>query len=78
MAANERMKTRLCKHFEKGYCRRGNTCNFAHGSKELRPRMSDDGFVVVPFNTHSTEVSLPSLQPSSCQLPSERQAYLAQ
>jgi len=30
-------KTRLCKFFEKGRCRRGQACTFAHGGHELAP-----------------------------------------
>mmetsp|Transcript_53130 Transcript_53130/g.113466 ORF Transcript_53130/g.113466 Transcript_53130/m.113466 type:complete len:683 (-) Transcript_53130:495-2543(-) len=29
-------KTKLCKFFSKGFCSRGHSCTFAHGSKELR------------------------------------------
>ena len=28
-------KTRLCRHFLKGYCERGNLCGFAHGVDQL-------------------------------------------
>ena len=28
-------KTQLCKHFEKGECKYGDKCNFAHGASEL-------------------------------------------
>lgn len=29
------LKVRLCRHFENGYCKRGETCNFAHGLNDL-------------------------------------------
>tara|TARA_Y100001970_G_scaffold271246_1_gene366215 strand:+ start:1199 stop:1747 length:549 start_codon:yes stop_codon:yes gene_type:complete len=29
-------KIRLCRHFEKGFCRRGSTCHFAHGLDDLQ------------------------------------------
>ena len=28
-------KTRLCRHFLKGFCERGNSCGFAHGVDQL-------------------------------------------
>lgn len=31
-----RYKTRVCKHYKKGFCRYGKTCKFAHGTRELR------------------------------------------
>jgi len=31
-------KTKLCKFFLKGQCRRGSTCTFAHGRRQLRPQ----------------------------------------
>jgi len=30
-------KAALCRHWERGHCALGDACNFAHGSKELRP-----------------------------------------
>eukprot|EP01062_Namystynia_karyoxenos_P012143 TRINITY_DN14361_c0_g1_i4.p1 TRINITY_DN14361_c0_g1~~TRINITY_DN14361_c0_g1_i4.p1 ORF type:complete len:377 (+),score=87.98 TRINITY_DN14361_c0_g1_i4:93-1223(+) len=33
-------KTRLCRHFERGHCRLGDKCGFAHGSVDLRQRAS--------------------------------------
>ncbi|XP_026193272.1 zinc finger CCCH domain-containing protein 33 [Cyclospora cayetanensis] len=30
-------KTQLCKHLERGYCRNGTSCPFAHSREELRP-----------------------------------------
>lgn len=32
-------KTRMCIDLQKGHCRFGNHCNFAHGTNELRPRI---------------------------------------
>lgn len=29
------LKIKLCRHFEHGYCMRGNSCCFAHGEREL-------------------------------------------
>lgn len=29
-------KTKLCRHFEKGFCAYGNECIFAHGHDQLR------------------------------------------
>ena len=31
-----RFKTRICRHFEKGFCRDGSQCPFAHGESEIR------------------------------------------
>ena len=31
-------KTKLCRFWHGGYCRYGNSCNFAHGADELRSR----------------------------------------
>jgi len=31
-------KRELCRHYQKGYCKLGNICNFAHGEDELRDR----------------------------------------
>lgn len=28
-------KIRLCRHYERGYCKRGSSCNFAHGLNDL-------------------------------------------
>lgn len=28
-------KTRLCRHYMKGFCERGSGCGFAHGSNDL-------------------------------------------
>lgn len=28
-------KTEICRHFDRGYCKLGNRCNFAHGDSEL-------------------------------------------
>lgn len=29
------MKTRICRHYLKGWCERGNECGFAHGTGDL-------------------------------------------
>lgn len=31
-------KTRMCRFFRKGLCRRGEACTFAHGQRQLRPQ----------------------------------------
>lgn len=31
-------KTKLCKFFAKGLCRRGHACTFAHGKRQIRPQ----------------------------------------
>jgi hypothetical protein len=31
-------KTKLCKFFRKGFCNKGQACNFAHGPEALQPR----------------------------------------
>jgi len=35
MQGGDLPKTKLCTHFEKGYCPRGDTCGFAHGAHEI-------------------------------------------
>ena len=47
-------KTKMCYHWQSGYCLMGNNCNFAHGIHELRiPR----SFTVV--NEHGQEIPVP-------------------
>jgi hypothetical protein len=29
------MKTRICRHYLKGWCERGSSCGFAHGTTDL-------------------------------------------
>ena len=31
-----RRKTKMCRHWQKGHCQRGNACNFAHGPEDLK------------------------------------------
>ena len=33
-----RIKSKICRHFMAGYCPYGDSCYFAHGEHELRPR----------------------------------------
>eukprot|EP00999_Lentomonas_sp_LEN2_P003090 NODE_942_length_1105_cov_39.691207_g898_i0.p2 GENE.NODE_942_length_1105_cov_39.691207_g898_i0~~NODE_942_length_1105_cov_39.691207_g898_i0.p2 ORF type:complete len:195 (-),score=38.69 NODE_942_length_1105_cov_39.691207_g898_i0:520-1044(-) len=36
-AGGDKRKTALCRHFSKGYCSMGDSCNFAHGVADLSP-----------------------------------------
>lgn len=51
-------RTQLCKHYLAGFCRRGDDCNFAHGSKFLRQRQRKRCFRILPGETKegSTDV----------------------
>jgi hypothetical protein len=37
--ASELAKTKICRFFRKGFCNKGETCNFAHGQSSLRPTL---------------------------------------
>jgi len=37
-SGESKRKTELCRHYARGYCQLGSSCNFAHGDEELRPR----------------------------------------
>ncbi|QDZ18309.1 hypothetical protein HOP50_01g08140 [Chloropicon primus] len=74
-------KTKMCYHWQSGYCLMGSNCNFAHGRHELRiPRSfaitSENGQdVPVPenaFNNRDLGKPVPEYQP---QAPSGPEAY---
>lgn len=46
-----KMKTRLCRHFERGYCRFGATCGFAHGAHELKTKVLSEADVTPQAET---------------------------
>lgn len=35
-------RTKICKHFEAGSCQKGSGCNFAHGSRRVKPHRGQD------------------------------------
>jgi len=40
---HRRYKTEICRHFSKGFCKLGQSCNFAHGDLELAPGVGRAG-----------------------------------
>lgn len=40
-------KSKLCRHWLKGHCNRGDTCNFAHGCEQLVARKSSPKTITV-------------------------------
>jgi hypothetical protein len=60
-------KTELCVNFERGSCKYGPQCRFAHGAAELRPRVRELGYKSQPcpdpVRVRSTLVLPPSPHP---------------
>lgn len=48
-------KTRICRHFLKGFCNRGEKCNFAHGYHQVKRNIKKP-IPIIPGNTlHAVE-----------------------
>eukprot|EP01065_Artemidia_motanka_P029429 TRINITY_DN3553_c1_g1_i1.p2 TRINITY_DN3553_c1_g1~~TRINITY_DN3553_c1_g1_i1.p2 ORF type:complete len:411 (+),score=187.11 TRINITY_DN3553_c1_g1_i1:83-1315(+) len=63
------LKTRLCRHFERGYCRYADSCGFAHGSAELRQRGGQSNKAQSPTAQTPEKKPEPPQQPQQQQQP---------
>lgn len=50
-----KFKSRICRHYIKGYCTRGSACNFAHGWEDRRAYQNAAGKPEEMFIEHGNE-----------------------